>query len=58
MLQVFYSCHILGFIGFMGFAYMHYDNMWVYTYPGTIVFLPRALSSLKMGPMVDSSTKP
>ena len=34
-LQVFYTCHIGGFIGFMIFAFMHYQAMWTYTYPGT-----------------------
>ncbi|DBA82863.1 TPA: hypothetical protein ACH3X1_006657 [Trebouxia sp. C0004] len=36
---VFYSCHILGFIGFMMFAFMHYQGMWYYTFPGFALYL-------------------
>ena len=32
--QVFYTFHIAGFVGFILFAFMHYQYMWTYTYPG------------------------
>ncbi|KAL3151709.1 hypothetical protein ABBQ38_012690 [Trebouxia sp. C0009 RCD-2024] len=37
--SVFYTCHILGFIGFMAFAFMHYQGMWYYTFPGFALYL-------------------
>ena len=33
-LQVFYTFHIVGFVGFILFAFIHYQGMWQYTYPG------------------------
>lgn len=38
-MQVFYTCHILGFIGFMAFAFMHYQGMWYYTFPGKTLWM-------------------
>jgi hypothetical protein len=33
-LQVFYTTHILGFIGFVLFGLMHYYNNWMVMVPG------------------------
>ena len=35
LLQVFYISHIIGFLLFMTFAFIHYQSMWAYTTPGT-----------------------
>ena len=34
-LQLFYKTHILGFLGFMLFGFMHHISLWAYTMPGT-----------------------
>ncbi|KAL0040033.1 hypothetical protein WJX79_003372 [Trebouxia sp. C0005] len=36
---VFYTFHIVGFVGFMVFAFIHYQGMWTYTYPGFALYL-------------------
>lgn len=34
LLQLFYKTHILGFLGFMLFGFMHHISLWAYTMPG------------------------
>lgn len=38
-LQLFYKTHILGFLGFMLFGFMHHVSLWAYTMPGQHVSL-------------------
>ena len=33
-LQLFYKTHILGFLGFMLFGFMHHTSLFAYTMPG------------------------
>ena len=33
--QLFYKTHILGFLGFMLFGFMHHTSLFAYTMPGT-----------------------
>ncbi|KAL6785957.1 FRE1F [Auxenochlorella protothecoides x Auxenochlorella symbiontica] len=36
--EVYYRCHIVGFLGFMLFAYIHYSGSWVYFCPGPLLW--------------------
>ncbi|KAL6785954.1 FRE1E [Auxenochlorella protothecoides x Auxenochlorella symbiontica] len=36
--EVYYRCHIVGFLGFMLFAYIHYSGSWVYFCPGLLLW--------------------
>ncbi len=36
--QLFYKTHILGFLGFMLFGFMHHTSLWAYTMPGKTCF--------------------
>ena len=33
-MQIFYNTHIVGFLGFMAFGFMHHNSLWAYTLPG------------------------
>lgn len=38
--QVFYRTHILGFVGFILFGYMHYTSLWAFVTPGVFFLCP------------------
>jgi hypothetical protein len=40
--QLFYKTHILGFLGFMLFGFMHHTSLWAYTMPGQFLLLNKA----------------
>ncbi|CAL8470322.1 g9864 [Coccomyxa elongata] len=37
--ELFYKTHILGFLGFMLFGFMHHVSLWAYTMPGLLLYL-------------------
>lgn len=55
-MQVFYITHVLGFVLFMAFAFIHYQSMWAYTLPGMSSSVLRHRLPLPIPPLLTTAT--